>query len=90
MELYEGQVVHIVTKRVNVTPGWTPAMDRYLGMEARITRIDDNQWVQIDIDGESFWWIDKMFQEYYDNGPVMDDEEVASIVESLLGEFKRV
>ena len=31
-----------------------------------------------------------MFQEYYDHGPITDEAEAASIVESLLGEFKRV
>ena len=90
MELYEGKIVHIVTERVNAHPGWASGMDMYFGMEARITCVDDDQWARLDIDDGQFWWVDKMFQEYYDNGPIPDDAEVASILESMLGEFKRV
>lgn len=91
MELHEGQVVHIVTERVEVYPGWASDMDRYFGMEARITYVDEEEgWARLDIDDGDFWWSDEMFQEYYDHGPIPEDEEAASIVESLLGEFKRV
>lgn len=89
-EFREGQVVHIVTERVEVDPGWVSDMDRYFGMEARITYIDDVKgWASIDIDNGSFLWSFAMFQEYYDHGPIPEDAEVASVVESLLGEFKR-
>ena len=91
MELYERQVVHIVTERVEVDPGWAPDMDQYFGMEARISYFDPEEgWVRLDIDDGQFWWSREMFQEYYDRGPIPDDAEVASVVESLLGEFKRV
>lgn len=91
MELYEGQVVHIVTERVKADPGWAFDMDHYFGMEARITYIDDIEgWANIDIDDGQFWWSREMFQEYYDRGSEPDVEEAASIVESLLGEFKCV
>lgn len=89
-EFREGQVVHIVTERVRIGPGWVPMMDHYFGREARITYIDDIRgWVNIDIDDGQFWWGREMFQEYYDHGPILEDAEVASVVESILGEFKR-
>lgn len=91
MELYEGQVVHIVTERVEVGPGWASDMGQYFGKEAKITYVDDEKgWAKLDIDDIGFWWSREMFQEYYDRGPEPDVEEAASIVESLLGEFKCV
>lgn len=85
-EFREGQVVHIVTERVKIGPGWASDMDHYFGMEARITYIDDIEgWANIDIDDGQFWWGREMFQEYYDHEPIPDDAEVASVVESILG-----
>lgn len=91
MELHEGQVVHIVTERVEVDPGWVSDMDQYFGMEARVAYLhDEEEWARLDIDDGNFWWSGEMFQEHYDHGPIPDEAEAASIVESLLGEFKRV
>lgn len=94
MEFHEWQVVHIVTERVEVSPGWASAMDQYFGMEARITHIsEDEDWVQLDIDDGNFWWSYEMFQEFYapyTSASDLEDAEIASITESLLGEFKRV
>ena len=91
-EFREGQVVHVVTERVNKNPGWVYDMDQYFGMEARITHIsEDEDWVRLDIDDGNFWWGYEMLQEFY--GPYTsvsdrEDAEIASIMESLLGEFK--
>lgn len=93
-EFRVGEIVHIVTEPVRKGPGWTPSMNRYLGLEAEITHpANKDGWYRLDVDGGQFWWCREMFQEFY--GPYnqesdLDEAEIDSVVESLFREFKRV
>lgn len=93
-EFRVGEIVHIVTDPVRKGPGWAAAMNRYLGSEAEITHPASKEgWYRLNVDGGHFWWCREMFQEFYGPytpEPDLDEAEIDSVVESLLGEFKRV
>ena len=92
----EGQIVHIVTQRVDVGPGWVQEMDNYFGMEAKIVNVfESGELFELDIDGGQFRWCPEMFQEYIGyilekpilENPMPDDTIIDSVVHSILGGF---
>lgn len=87
----EGQIVHIVTQRVDTYPGWVPEMDNYFGMMAKIVNaFAPGDRFELDIDGGQFLWSPEMFQEYIGyilEEPIPDNAETGTIVQSILGEF---
>lgn len=85
---YVGQIVRIVdTPNMDPKVGWLPDMDQYCGLEARITDVEYDGMLRIDLDNGKWLWLDDCFQKLYD--PVdddfaQDDEEVATEMERLL------
>lgn len=95
---YVGAVVHIVNSPITRRdgPGWCDSMSSYLERETIITRMlgvgqsDGIRRYRIEADGGDFMWSEDMFQEYYERDASDEglDAEIASVVESLLKEFK--
>lgn len=87
----EGQIVHIVTQRVDTGPGWAQGMDAYFGMDAQIVNaFESGDRFELDIDGGQFLWCPEMFQEYIGyilEEPIPDNAETDTVVQSILGEF---
>ncbi len=68
-----GDIVQIVSEPNLCAPcGWWGGMNKYCGMEARITRVAPNGYYDIDIDMGESWWSDDCFVEQYIELPDLD------------------
>lgn len=63
-----GDKVRIPTQPQNMvagedlTIGWSSGMDEYLGQEAEVIFVDDDDTVRLDIDNGGFWWESEWLQ----------------------------